>query len=832
MYQIYSPMNPFLRRTLLLIVTLSPLWPLNAQNTPSAPPQEGLVAWYPFNGNTEDATINSNNGSFHGSQLSLDRAGNANSAIMQNGNPSYLRTKSVINNVSNDFSISFWVYPLKNDIVKTQGISGLEGYGTMPVIHAAHGGNWGTASSNAGVGVNVGINQIQVVEHTHLFIASPLVYPCNLVGWNHITVVYRDHIPSLYLNGEFVKQGLKSSITNVRPSNGFCSWYSESGFGRSFSPNGNPIGQFNGSYDEIMIYNRPLSDNEVMQLYSSSNTPPSNILLSNNIISENLPIAYELGTLSSIDIEGGSITYELVTGFGDNSKFFIEGNTLRSSITFDYETQSTYTIKIKASDTGGLSFEKSFNISIQDVPIETIPLDGLVAWYPFNGNANDESGNGNNGSINGEVALTIDRNGNSNKAYLFNGNINSYINIPMSNSLRIKNQITITAWIYMEGGYYNPRVLSNELSGYDHYYMSVAGTSNISRKLEAGLNGIAGSSGFCCGGINGIDVSAKSWHFIAFTVGSDGLSKLYLDGKLVKSLQGNVVNNLNYGPNLNIGRNSYPAYDAWGGKLDDIGIWNRGLNSVEISQIYTSVIQSQQISFSTIGDKYETLGSFSLSATTTSGLPVTFTTEDLDKITILENTVTIVKPGSVTIKAKQDGNINFSSAESVSQTICILPKKPSITANGLDSENTILTSSSTSNNFWYRNNIELPGATNNTYIVDGKGLYTVKVTVDGCSSEFSDPYAIIITDAIDSENSIRLSLHPNPSSYELKIILRGVKQDETSEMVIYDLAGRVMCKEIIKGNESLLTIDKYPSGNYLMQITNRSFLLNTRFVKQ
>ena len=46
--------------------------------------------------------------------------------------------------------------------------------------------------------------------------------------------------------------------------------------------------------------------------------------------------------------------------------------------------------------------------------------DGLVAYYPFNGNANDESGNGNNGTVNG-ATLTTDRFGNTNKAYSFNG---------------------------------------------------------------------------------------------------------------------------------------------------------------------------------------------------------------------------------------------------------------------------------------------------------------------------------------------------------------------------------------------------------------------------
>ena len=57
-----------------------------------------------------------------------------------------------------------------------------------------------------------------------------------------------------------------------------------------------------------------------------------------------------------------------------------------------------------------------------------VPSNGLIGYCPFNGNANDESGNGNNGVVNGAI-LTSDRNGNLNSAYSFNG-INSRISLP------------------------------------------------------------------------------------------------------------------------------------------------------------------------------------------------------------------------------------------------------------------------------------------------------------------------------------------------------------------------------------------------------------------
>jgi hypothetical protein len=52
---------------------------------------------------------------------------------------------------------------------------------------------------------------------------------------------------------------------------------------------------------------------------------------------------------------------------------------------------------------------------------------GLVAYYPFNGNANDQSGNGNHGTV-FEATLTTDRFGNDNSAYSFDG-VNDYISV-------------------------------------------------------------------------------------------------------------------------------------------------------------------------------------------------------------------------------------------------------------------------------------------------------------------------------------------------------------------------------------------------------------------
>ena len=69
--------------------------------------------------------------------------------------------------------------------------------------------------------------------------------------------------------------------------------------------------------------------------------------------------------------------------------------------------------------------------------------EGLVAYYPFNGNAKDESGNGNDGEVNG-ATLTKDRLGNLRSAYDFNEK--NFIRINKSESLEPENAITISLW--------------------------------------------------------------------------------------------------------------------------------------------------------------------------------------------------------------------------------------------------------------------------------------------------------------------------------------------------------------------------------------------------
>ena len=89
---------------------------------------------------------------------------------------------------------------------------------------------------------------------------------------------------------------------------------------------------------------------------------------------------------------------------------------------------------------------------------------GLVAYYPFNGNAKDESENSNDFTVKG-ATLTKDRHGNSDRAYAFDG-VNAYMEAPNHPSLQLT-QFTVSVWINptSEQGASNPILLKDRHMG-------------------------------------------------------------------------------------------------------------------------------------------------------------------------------------------------------------------------------------------------------------------------------------------------------------------------------------------------------------------------------
>mgnify|MGYP006072755457 CR=1 FL=1 len=111
---------------------------------------------------------------------------------------------------------------------------------------------------------------------------------------------------------------------------------------------------------------RTLQNSFVIRILNQ-NDLPTDILLSDTTVNENASIGTRVGILTSVDEDPTStFIYSLVAGSGDagNSSFAIEGSELKTNSTFNFETQASYSIRIRTTDSQGGSLEKTFNIAL------------------------------------------------------------------------------------------------------------------------------------------------------------------------------------------------------------------------------------------------------------------------------------------------------------------------------------------------------------------------------------------------------------------------------------------------------------------------------------
>ena len=496
----------FLLFTGLISFIPSSLHPLFSSSLSAQIPSNGLVAWYPFNGNANDESGNGNHGTVNGATLTTDRFGNANGAYYFNLPSGHVSIPNITNQLStSNLTISLWFkkegnyYPANPRLVDfgstNPGIWSPEYDSNFDVIHYY----WPLTGASA---------------------TSETLVPRNN-NWHHLVVSF--HGDSNFLTEVYLDGVLSSTTCCSTPGpNGMdLNWL----IGRGNS--GESTDQWVGKIDDVSIYGNTMTAEDVQQLYQD---------------------------------QTGQVQQPLTCNITAPTTTLCAGESVNLSI----------------SATGGAGSSTQLPANLQQ---------GLVAYYPFNGNANDESGNGNNGTVNG-ATLTADRFGNVNSAFDFS---NSYINVPNSSSLQINTSLTISLWVKFDSF---PTVSCIFSKGSDE---PSSADSWVAWFFPQGNNGSGGLNIFqqtssqpaCGAGVDGI--SANSWHNIMFVFNGDSAS-CFFNGIMVQntSCNRNVFSNVF---DLKFGRMGHPS-GGWpyymDGKLDEIGIWNRALSPSEIQQLYTS----------------------------------------------------------------------------------------------------------------------------------------------------------------------------------------------------------------------------------------------------
>lgn len=239
--------------------------------------------------------------------------------------------------------------------------------------------------------------------------------------------------------------------------------------------------------------------------------------------------------------------------------------------------------------------------------------------------------------------------------------------------------------------------------------------------------------------------------------------------------------------------------------------------------------QNQTIIFSVIPDKILGDAAFSLIAKASSTLPISFST-DSDKITITGSQVTIMKEGLATIRANQAGDAAFNAANFVDQIFCIKPVKPSITIINDDTATPTLNSSAPAGNQWFHDGNLIPGANSVSLLTQSMGVYSVQSKIDGCKSDMSSDFAVIITGMESGSYNNALKIYPNPADDRIVVVLPEYIRSYQLRIIAADSkTTKILTSESLTVE---LEVSTLPSGLYYIEVQNGISRFKAKFVKK
>ena len=343
--------------------------PFDSTNSPAL--SQGLLAWYPFEGNASDMSGNNRNGTLtgnpgyanaiQGQALSLDGLDDH----MDISHDSALDPRRIL-------TYSFWFNSTSQSKTWT------------PVLFKGNSSGQRTYAFWLNSGEKR-IHPVTVDASGQYDADSSNNFWAHNQWYSVATVMDRNSgFLKLYVNGQLITNTTIPQADTVSNSNSLrLGWGYESN---------NDYVRFHGLIDNLRLYNRALSNTDISRLYAhesyvpNNNTAPHSLSPTSNLsITENTPIDNIIGQFNATDPDQGStITYHLVSGLGDsnNSLFSLETNgSLKNAVLFDYETNaSTYSIRVQAKDEYNASVEGNFTVNLTN-QIEDFDNDGIEDHY-------------------------------------------------------------------------------------------------------------------------------------------------------------------------------------------------------------------------------------------------------------------------------------------------------------------------------------------------------------------------------------------------------------------------------------------------------------------
>lgn len=210
---------------------------------------------------------------------------------------------------------------------------------------------------------------------------------------------------------------------------------------------------------------------------------------------------------------------------------------------------------------------KLTKILLQLAVTPTTLTSGLIAYFPFDGNIRDSSGNSNHGTSIGTIDYTLDRN-NKSLSSLSLGNGRVTTNTFMFN-FQYPDSFSLSFWV-LDNGSSSGRLISTE-NPEGNFRISSLGGGRHSYIL--GNGGIADT------------IQLNTWTHIVLAYSNRSMS-LYKNGVLKNTITLTSTETIRYGTPFTIGAKAASAFDTWNGRIDELRIYNRALAKAEVEYLH------------------------------------------------------------------------------------------------------------------------------------------------------------------------------------------------------------------------------------------------------
>ena len=472
--------------------------------TPCDPPPGGLVSWWPGEGNANDL-MGTNNGAAVGGVSYTN--GEVGQAFQLDGTSGYVEvpaSDSLNVGTGNGFTVEGWINP--NDVSVQR-----------PIVEWKFDGQTGVHLwlSVGGAGCLYG-NIVDVSNAAHALTSSAGTIQTGV--FQHVALTYDkgSGMANLYWNGSVVATANLGSFTPKTSTDLLL--------GSRVAPTGNFY--YAGVLDEVSLYNRALTSNEVAAIYLAGSGGKCFTPTAPTITAQPTNQTVVVGQTAEFSVSAsGTAPLSYQWWFGSNA---IGGQTNWTLVLNNVQLTNAGTYAVTVSNLVGSVLSSNAMLTVNPAPTNCDPAPGgLVSWWPGEGNANDVIGT-NNGTPVGGLSYT---NGEVGQAFQLDGT-SGYVDVPASGSLNVgtNNGFTVEGWINPNDVSAQRPIVEWKFDGQTgvHLWLSVGGVGCLYGNVVDVNNGghsLASASG---------TIQAGVFQHVALTYDkASGTANLYWNGSVV-----------------------------------------------------------------------------------------------------------------------------------------------------------------------------------------------------------------------------------------------------------------------------------------------------------